>query len=68
MSNAIGTSAPVMVTRIALREGASINTQLAKVAELRMAMANAQAEEAHAAPDDVSAATPANGLEVDRLI
>ncbi len=69
MSNSIGTSPQVMVNRIALREGASLNTQLAKVAELRGAMANAQAEAAMTTPEDrTAAATPANGAEVDLLI
>lgn len=66
MSNAIGTSVPVMVNRIALREGASLNTQLAKVAELRMDMA--VAAQAEATPAEALPAVPANGAEVDRLI
>lgn len=68
MSNAIGTSPPVMINRIALREGASLNNQLAKVAELRLAMAAAQDEAMAIAPQEKSALIPANGAEVDRLV
>jgi hypothetical protein len=68
MGNAIGTSPPVMINRIALREGASLNTQLAKVAELRLELSTVQAEAAHADPDAPSAAPPVNGAEVDRLV
>jgi len=55
-----------MVTRIAQSEGASLATQLAKVAQLRLQMATAQAEKA--ASGEVALANPANGAEVDLLI
>ncbi len=68
MSNALGTSPSVMVNRIALREGASLNTQLAKVAELRAAMVTAQAQAAQASPETAPPAITANGAEVDLLV
>ena len=69
MSNPIGTSPALMVTRIAQNEGASLATQLAKVAELRLHMANAQAEK-QAEPNQAeqALANPVNGAEVDLLI
>ena len=69
MTNPIGISPAVMVTRIAQTEGASLATQLAKVAQLRMEMAIAQAEKAASeAPADHALSNPANGAEVDLLI
>ena len=69
MTNPIGISPAVMVTRIAQNEGASLATQLAKVAQLRMEMAAAGAEKAEAdAPADRALSNPANGAEVDLLI
>ncbi len=69
MTNPIGISPAVMVTRIAQNEGASLATQLAKVAQLRMEMAAARAEKAEAdAPADRALSNPANGAEVDLLI
>lgn len=68
MANPIAIGPAVMVTRIAQYQGASLNTQLAKVAQLRMEMANALSEKAAAAPDGKAAAQPANGAEVDLLI
>ncbi len=69
MTNPIGISPSVMVTRIAQTEGVSLATQLAKVAQLRMEMANAQAEKAQSdAPGDRALSNPANGAEVDLLI
>ncbi len=66
MANPLGVSPAVMVTRIAQSEGASLATQLAKVAQLRLQMATAQAEKA--ASGEVALANPANGAEVDLLI
>lgn len=69
MTNPIGISPAVMVTRIAQTEGASLATQLAKVAQLRMDMASAQAEKAQSeAPSDRALSNPANGAELDLLI
>lgn len=56
-----------MITRIAQSEGASLTTQLAKVAELRMKLANAVAETPTPDQNGVQV-SPANGAEVDRLI
>jgi len=66
VTNPLGVSPSVMVTRIAQSEGASLATQLAKVAQLRLQMATAQAEKA--ASGEVALANPANGAEVDLLI
>ena len=65
MSNAIGTSPSAMITRIADREGASSATLLAKVAQLRGAMATEQAQ-----PETTAKALlqPTNGAEVDLLV
>ena len=69
MSNSIGTIPAVMITRIAQNEGASLATQLTKVAQLRMEMANAQAEkQADTNPAEQALANPVNGAEVDLLI
>jgi hypothetical protein len=69
MSNPIGISPAVMVNRIALDQGASLKTQLAKVAELRMQLAVAQAEKAgQDLPAQRALAHPVNGAEVDLLI
>lgn len=69
MTNPVGISASVMVTRIAQTEGASLATQLAKVAQLRMDLNTAQAEKAQsAAPAEQALANPINGAEVDLLI
>lgn len=46
MSNLLGISPAVMVNRIAAQQGASPNTQLAKVAELRMKLQTNAAEQA----------------------
>ncbi len=66
MTNPIAIHPSIMITRIAQQEGASINTQLIKVAQLRMEMTLAQAERGN--PTDKVAAIPANGAEVDLLI
>lgn len=69
MTNPIGINPAIMVTRIAQREGASLNTQLAKVAQLRAQMLAAQAEQATKPnPADPALAHPANGAELDLLI
>lgn len=69
MSTPIGTSPALMITRIAQNEGASLATQLAKVAQLRMQMASAQAEkQAETSPAEQALANPINGAEVDLLI
>jgi|GEM_PF-1037354 hypothetical protein len=69
MTNPIGINPAIMVTRIAQREGASLNTQLAKVAQLRAQMLAAQAEQATKPnPADQALAHPANGAELDLLI
>ena len=69
MSNSIGTVPALMVTRIAQSEGASLATQKAKVAQLRMEMANAQAEkQAQSNPAEQALSNPVNGAEVNLLI
>jgi hypothetical protein len=69
MSTPLAINPAVMVTRIAQNEGASLATQLAKVAQLRMEMALAQAEKAQDDdPRQRALARPANGAEVDLLI
>ncbi|WIY52643.1 hypothetical protein O9Z70_14480 [Devosia sp. YIM 151766] len=69
MTNPSGIGPAVMITRIAQENGASLATQLAKVAELRMQMAIAQAEQADKLSSDEQApANPINGAEVDLLI
>lgn len=69
MTNPIGIGPSVMITRIAQNEGASLATQLAKVAQLRMEMAIAQAEKAeHDVPAERALSSPANGAEVDLLV
>jgi len=69
MTNPIGINPAIMVTRIAQREGASLNTQLAKVAQLRAQLLAAQADQTtKPAPADPALAHPANGAELDLLI
>lgn len=68
MTNPIGIGPSVMVTRIVQHEGASLHTQLAKVAELSLRLENAKAEQAAADDGNAPLANPANGAEVDLLI
>ena len=68
MSNAIGTSPSVMVTRIAQRDGASTNSLLAQVAKARGDMLAAQAEEARSETPSKAMLQPTNGAEVDLLV
>ena len=69
MTNPVGISASVMVTRIAQNQGASLATQLAKVAQLRMEMLLNQAEnQAQASVHEVPLVTPINGAEVEKLV
>lgn len=69
MSSAIGIAPAVMINRIAISEGASLNTHLLTVARLRMEMAHAQSEKAvHDIPAQRALANPVNGAEVDLLI
>ncbi|MBE7732782.1 hypothetical protein [Devosia faecipullorum] len=69
MTNPIGIGPAVMINRIAHNEGASLTTQLAKVAQLRLQLASAQAgkEESDQA-SEAALAHPANGAEIDLLI
>ncbi len=66
MTSPIAIHPSIMITRIAQQEGASLNTQLVKVAQLRMEMATAQAGKE--ASGDKALLNPANGAEVDLLI
>lgn len=66
MTSPIAIHPSIMITRIAQQQGASLNTQLAKVAQLRMEMALAQAERSD--PTEKLLSSPANGAEVDLLI
>lgn len=69
MINALGTNPSAMVTRIAQNQGASLATQLAKVAQLRMEMLLNQAEnQAQASAHEVPLVTPINGAEVEKLV
>lgn len=69
MINALGTNPSAMVTRIAQNQGASLATQLAKVAQLRMEMLLNQAEnQAQARAHEVPLVTPINGAEVEKLV
>lgn len=73
MSNALGISPAVMINRLADRSGASVNTQMAKVAELRMslqtAVQNAEHQEAITSPSgETEHIVVDSGAVVDRLI
>ena len=69
MTSPITINPSVMITRIAQNEGASLVTQLAKVAQLRMDLNTAQAEKAQsAAPAEQALTNPVNGAEVDLLV
>lgn len=73
MSNALNVSPAVMINRLADRSGASLNTQLAKVAELRMslqtAVANAEHQEALTSPTgEAEPIVVDSGAVVDKLI
>ena len=73
MSNALGIGPAVMINRLAHQSGTSPTTNLAKIAELRMALMIAVDEQAAKAADasptgEADAVPPASGAEVDRLI
>lgn len=69
MTNPIGIGPSVMINRIAHSEGASLATQLAKVAQLRAQLASAQADKAESGnASEAALAHPANGAEIDLLI
>ncbi|HTN64516.1 MAG TPA: hypothetical protein VL147_23655 [Devosia sp.] len=73
MSNALGVSPAVMINRLVDRAATPQGAQLAKVAELRMALLNAveaeKAKSAAASPDgEGQAPVVDSGAVVDRLI
>ncbi|HTM77109.1 MAG TPA: hypothetical protein VL133_05730 [Devosia sp.] len=73
MSNTLGISPPVMINRLVDRAATPQGAQLAKVAELTMALQNALAEEkaksAALSPDgEGEAPVVDSGAIVDRLI
>ncbi|MEO5805896.1 hypothetical protein [Devosia sp.] len=73
MTNAIGISPAVMVNRLVDQQGASLNTQLAKVAEMRTTLQTAAFEEAareamFSPTGEVEPIAIDSGAIVDRLV
>ena len=68
MSNALGIGPSVMINRIVDRTGTPAQAQLAKVAELRMALMRASESEQAKAGEDAPAPVVSSGADVDRLV
>lgn len=68
MSNALGIGPSVMINRLVDRESTPIPAQMAKVAELRMALMQAANDEQAAAGSEAPAPVISSGADVDRLV